>query len=128
MKRLSFLFGLMICAALLTGISTTVKAQTASSGSVAGTVTDQQGAAVAGADVTLTDTSTKSAQTTTTNESGLYNFPVVHIGTYDLVITKSGFKVAKMAQQKVSLGLTLTLNAVLEVGALTETVVVTSAA
>ncbi|PYS56709.1 MAG: hypothetical protein DMF74_27915, partial [Acidobacteria bacterium] len=82
---------------------------------------------VAGADVTLTDTATKSAITTTTNDAGRYNFPVVNPGVYDLVVTRQGFKTAKFSTQKVSIGSVLTVNVALEVGALTETVVVTSA-
>ena len=58
-----------------------------------------------GADVTLTDLATNSKQTTTTNDSGRYNFPVIHPGLYDITVSKSGFKVAKLAQQKVSIGL-----------------------
>src|SRR5213593_917287 len=65
-----------------------VRAQTASSGSITGQVSDPQGAIVAGADVTLTDTSIKSAQTTTTNDAGRYNFPVVYPGIYDLVVSR----------------------------------------
>jgi hypothetical protein len=81
---------------------------------------------VPGADVTLTDIGTNGKQTTTTNDSGRYNFPVVNPGLYDITVSKTGFKVAKLTQQKVSIGLTLTINIALEVGALSETVVVTS--
>jgi hypothetical protein len=101
-------------------------AQTASSGSISGLVTDSQGASVAGADVTLVDTGTKSAQMTQTNDVGRYTFPVVASGMYDVTVTKSGFKVAKLAQQKVSVGNVLTVNVTLEVGSLAETVVVMS--
>jgi hypothetical protein len=76
--------------------------------------------------VTLTDIATNGKQTATTNDSGRYNFPVVHPGLYDITVSKSGFKVSKMSQQKVSIGLVLTVNVTMEVGALNETVVVTS--
>src|SRR2546427_2519599 len=104
-----------------------VRAQTASSGSVTGQVSDPQGAIVAGADVTLTDSATRSALTTTTNDAGRYSFPVVNPGIYDLVVSKQGFKTAKFSTQRVSIGAVSTINVALEVGALTETVVVTSA-
>ena len=104
-----------------------VRAQTASSGSITGQVSDPQGAIVAGADVILTDTSTKSTQTTTTNDAGRYNFPVLNPGIYDLVVSRQGFKTAKFNAQKVSIGSVLTVNVALEVGSLTETVVVSSA-
>jgi hypothetical protein len=127
MSRLTFFLALIVCIGLsLMLCAGPVAAQTASSGSVTGLVSDPQGAAVPGADVTLTDISTSGKQTTSTNESGRYNFPVVHPAIYDITVSKTGFKVAKMSQQRVSIGLVLTVNVALEVGALSETVVVTS--
>src|SRR5215510_8024507 len=127
MKRFALVFGLVVVIGLsiTVGVSR-VAAQTASSGSVTGLVSDPQGASVPGAEVTLTDMATSGKQTATTNDSGRYNFPVVHPGLYDITVSKTGFKVAKMAQQKVSIGLVLTINVTMEVGALSETVVVTS--
>lgn len=127
MKRLSFSLGLVVCIGVSLSLSATVvRAQTASSGSITGQVSDPQSASVPGADVTLTDIATNGKQTGTTNDSGRYNFPVVHPGLYDITVSKAGFKVAKMAQQKVSIGLVLTVNVTLEVGSLAETVIVTS--
>jgi len=116
-----FLF-VLFCLSATSGL-----AQTASSGGVTGQVSDPQGAIVAGADVKLTDIATKSELTTTTNDAGRYNFPVVNPGLYDLVVSRQGFKTAKFSAQKVSIGAVLTVNVSLEVGALTETVIVTSA-
>src|SRR5207244_11330367 len=93
MKRVSFFLGLAVCIGLVLSIcATQTRAQTASSGSVTGQVNDQQGASVPGADVTLRDISTNSAQTSTTNDGGRYNFPVVHPGVYDITVSKQGFK------------------------------------
>src|SRR5256885_2204907 len=127
MKRLSILLGLVVCIGVLCTIgASSAHAQTASSGSITGLVADPQGASVPGADVVLTDIATNGKQTTTTNDSGRYNFPVVSPGIFDIVVTKSGFKTAKLAQQKVSIGLVLTVNVTMEVGSLSETVVVTT--
>src|SRR5438132_8088149 len=127
MKRLSIFLGLVVCVGLLCTVSaSSAYAQTASSGSITGLVADPQGASVPGADVVLTDIATNGKQTTTTNDSGRYNFPVVSPGLYDIIVTKSGFKTAKLAQQKVSIGLVLTVNVTMEVGSLSETVVVTT--
>src|SRR3989441_3015970 len=127
MKRTTLFLTLAVLVSVFGLNLAPVRAQTASSGSVTGQVSDPQGAIVAGADVTLTDTATKSALTTTTNDAGRYNFPVVNPGVYDLVVTRQGFKTAKFSTQKVSIGSVLTVNVALEIGALTETVVVTSA-
>src|SRR5437016_5064330 len=122
-RRIWFLF--VVCMALFLGASSAA-AQTASSGSITGLVTDERNAAVPGADVTLLDPATKSSQTTVTNDSGRYHFVNVAPGTYNVTISKSGFKVAKFTEEKVSLGLVLTVNATLEVGSVSETVVITS--
>lgn len=93
-----------------------------SGGTVNGFVTDPSGAAVADATVTLTDNATRAAQSTKSNQSGRFAFFEVAPGTYDLTITKTGFRVLKLASQKVTVGTELTLNLALEIGAATETV------
>src|SRR5436190_7958092 len=128
MKRAARFVALALAAvAFLTVSAINGRAQSASSGAVTGQVLDPQGAIVPGAEVTLTDSATKSALTTTTNDAGRYNFPVVHPGIYDIVVSKQGFKTARFTTQKVSIGAVTTVNVSMEVGALTETVVVTSA-
>lgn len=57
-----------------------------------GTVTDQTGAIIPGATVTLTNTETNQSIETTTNESGLYRFNGLAQGTYKVLVTQSGFK------------------------------------
>lgn len=101
-------------------------AQLTSAGTVSGQVTDQQGAAVGDAAVLLTDTSTDSTRKTTTNDVGRYIFLNVAPGAYDLVVSKSGFKEARLSGQKSLVGTVLTLNVTLEVGAVTTRVEVSS--
>src|SRR6266567_668737 len=91
-------------------------------GSISGQVTDPQGATIAGADVKLVDTSTNSTQSTTTNEVGRYNFISVPPGVYNLTVGHTGFTQAKVQGQKVEVGMSLTLNVTLELGA-TSTIV-----
>src|SRR5438128_1753568 len=128
MKRLSFFLALAVCVGVFLTLNAAPAFAQGETGSVTGVVTDAQGGTVAGADVTLTDVATKSPRTTTTNDSGRYHFASVPVGSYDIVISKAGFKVHKAAAQKVSVGTQLTLDVALEVGALSETVVVTSQA
>ena len=91
-------------------------------GTVNGSVTDSSGAAVADATVTLTDKATGIPLTTTSNEAGRYVFVNVTPGVYDLTVSKTGFRQVKMANQKVTVGMELTLNAKLEVGTMSQTV------
>jgi hypothetical protein len=101
-------------------------AQTASTGTVAGTVTDPTGAAVVDAKVALADPATGTSRTAATNESGRYVFANVVPGTYSVTINKSGFRQAKFSDQVVNVSTALTLNVALELGSTTEVVEVTA--
>src|SRR5690242_716413 len=101
--------------------------QATSTGTVSGQVADQQNAVIGGAGVQLTDNSTSATQRTTTNDAGRFIFVNVSPGTYTLTVTKPGFNTFKAVQQKVDVGSALTINAVLEVGAVTSIVEVTTA-
>jgi hypothetical protein len=103
-------------------------AQSTSTGTVSGQVTDPQNAAVSGAEVILLDIAKNTAFTTVTNEEGRYNFVNVPPGLYDISVSKNGFIRAKAPGQKVTVGLVLTVNVTLQLGSVTETVVVTSVA
>src|SRR5262249_38514919 len=59
---------------------------------------------------------------------GRYNFVNVNPGQYEISVVKNGFIRAKVPDQKVTVGLVLTVNVTLQLGSVTETVVVTSAA
>jgi len=64
-------------------------AQAALNGTVAGTVIDPSGAAVAGAACHAVDPSTNDSRKTTTNETGRYLFANVPPGTYNMTINKT---------------------------------------
>ena len=90
--------------------------QSASSGTVVGAITDQSGAVVAGAKVTLTDTATNDSRTTTSNSTGRYIYPDVPPGVYKIEVSKSGFATTKAGNQQVQVGTSLTVNLSLQVG------------
>jgi hypothetical protein len=100
--------------------------QTASTGTVAGTVTDPSGAAVVGATVTLVDPSTNDTRTTTTNDAGRFIFANVVPGTYNASVNKSGFRVTKITGEVVTVGSALTLNVTMELGSVSQIVEVTA--
>ena len=99
--------------------------QASDAGTVSGTITDSTGAAVPGATVYLVDASTGSTRPTTTNDSGAYVLPYVKPGTYNVKISKQGFKTTVVSNQTVDVGRQLTVNAVLDVGSVSQTVEVT---
>jgi len=95
-------------------------------GSVSGAVTDSTGAAVVGAQVTLTNTGTSEKHTQTTNDQGTYSFVNVIPGQYRLDIEKTGFKHYAHPNVVVQVQLDTHVETPLTVGAASETVEVTS--
>ena len=93
-----------------------------STGTVTGQVTDQSGAVVPGAQVTLTDVTTKSLIGQPTNSVGRFIFVDVKPGTYDVSVVAKGFRKYEVPAQQVLIGQALTLNMTLEVGTATQTV------
>lgn len=91
-------------------------AQSTSTGTVAGTITDPSGAVISGATVTLTDPSTNTSRNATTNASGRYFFADVTPGDYAVSVSKAGFSTTKAEHQVVQVGLALTVNLALQVG------------
>ena len=113
---------------LLLSLGATSAWPQSATGSISGQVTDQQSATIAGAAVKLVDVSTNSSQSSTTNDVGRYNFISVIPGVYNLTVSHPGFTQAKLQGQKVEVGMALTLNITLELGATTTIVEVKAAA
>src|SRR5580698_1148285 len=61
-------------------------------GTILGSVTDAQGAVVAGAKVTVRNVATGLERTTSTSADGSYALPELQIGTYTVTITQAGFE------------------------------------
>lgn len=125
MRRKKFLRGALsiLSCLLVSGALSPVALSQAATTSLSGTVTDPNGAVVAGATVTLTNAATGLTRTTTTTDAGTYQFPQLPPGTYDLKVEQTGFKsiVRKGLQLQVNLPMVLDLQFT-EAGQITETV------
>jgi hypothetical protein len=66
--------------------------------SVSGRVTDQQAGAVPGATVTVTNAASAVTRSVVTNQAGQYHLLALPPGTYDLSVTMSGFRSAKVSK------------------------------
>jgi hypothetical protein len=99
--------------------------QASATGTVSGTVTDTSGAAVPSAAVSLIDAATASARNVTTSDTGAYVIPYVNPGTYNVKVSKQGFKTTVVTNQVVEIGRQLSINAILEIGSVSQTVEVT---
>jgi Carboxypeptidase regulatory-like domain/TonB dependent receptor len=82
-----------VCTALLfTPNFQAAARQLAASATLRGVVRDQNGAVVAGAQVKATNAATGAARETQTNEDGLYTFPSLPVGDYQLRVNAKGFR------------------------------------
>ncbi|HEV2103292.1 MAG TPA: carboxypeptidase-like regulatory domain-containing protein [Candidatus Acidoferrum sp.] len=118
-----FLFACL--AALVAFAPAAAWGQSSSSGTIMGVVTDNTNAVVPGATVTITEAGTGASRTTTTNEVGRYIFASVQPGSYDLKVSQQGFVTTVVPSLVVQVGLQVTENAKLQVGAVSTTVTVT---
>jgi hypothetical protein len=97
-------------------------------GSLVGTVKDSGGAAVAGATVTITDADKQVlVRTLTTNDSGEFSAPNLLSGFYDVAAEAPNFKKIVQGRVKVDVGARRNLDFTLEVGNISESVLVESA-
>jgi hypothetical protein len=101
-----------------------VHAQLSTRGTITGTVTDATGAVVPGATVTVTDEATKVAAVTQSNSSGSYLVGNLTPATYDVAVSKQGFKTYTVTGVELHPTETSAVNAALAVGATTENVIV----
>jgi hypothetical protein len=95
-------------------------------GSIVGTVTDPSGAPVAEAQVTLTNAGTSEKRPATTNNEGLFQYVNLPPGQYKVDVERTGFKKSSRTDVTVATASTIRVDFALEVGALDQTVEVTS--
>jgi len=95
---------------------------------VTGLVRDQSGAAIANAQVELTNVSTGVVRKTATNADGVYNFPSVVPGSYGMQVTATGFSAVSQPPVTLQVGQTATFDFHMNVGGTTSTVTVTAEA
>jgi len=121
MKGLSVL-AIVVLMGLLAAVAT---AQTSTS-QISGTVTDASGAVVPGATVTLVNEATGVTQKQDTTEAGVFAFPSIPVGTYTIRVEATGFKAAVRTGNTVQVNTPVTVDMPLEVGATTESVMVSA--
>ena len=103
--------------------SVSVLAQT-TTGRILGTVSDQSGAAVAGASVTVADLQRGTSRTLTTDGSGGYSAPELQPGTYKIRVEGKGFKTTERPNVVIEVATDVRADFALQTGQVTEMVVV----
>jgi Carboxypeptidase regulatory-like domain/TonB dependent receptor len=106
------------------GIVSAIWGQAVSTSQVSGTVQDASGAPVAGAQVKLIQTETGQVRMTAAGVDGSYLFPSLAIGPYRLEVSKEGFATHVETGIVLNVNTNPTINATLQVGAVSERVTV----
>ncbi len=116
---------LVLFSSLLLILSAAAQVQ---NGQFTGTVTDQTGAAIAGAKVVVTHKATNLSVTVTTNALGFYTIKELPPGAYDLTVEASSFRSVSNKGVTINAGTTTRVDARMQVGQAKEIVEVSGAA
>jgi outer membrane receptor protein involved in Fe transport len=119
---------MFVLAMMLALFATSAMAQSSTTGSIEGTVTDPNGAAVRGATITATSPNMISAKSATSNDDGRYLLSALPPGIYKIAVDASGFGKYEQGEVSVNLGRTSSVDAKLGLATATATVTVTGGA
>src|ERR1700678_2756723 len=113
-----------IAALVLFAMLTTHSAHAqAGSGRIAGSVKDATGALISDSNVTLVNAATGVTQKTTSNGEGVFNFPVVPVGQYEIDVMADGFNPYRQTQNlTINVNTALAIDVVLKVADTSQTV------
>ena len=115
----------LVCCFL--AVTASLVAQTVS-GTILGTVQDQQGAVIPSAEVSTRNLETGAVRKVNTDGNGNYRVPSVQAGSYEVSATANGFRTEVRTGVAVTVGGDSTVSFSLTVGAITEKVEVSEAA
>jgi hypothetical protein len=121
-KRVGNLAGTIARILCAIGILSAAFAWASVGGSISGTVKDPAGRVLPNADVTIKEASTGLSYQTHTDNKGVYVFPVLPVGHYELNIQAPGFAGYQRTGIVLDTNATLSLDASLEVGGVAQTV------
>ena len=100
----------------------------AATGSMSGTIKDPSGSVIPGASLVLANLDLTTQYKASTDEQGLYSFPSLPVGRYELTIEAAGFKTVRKTGLVIDTDAALKVDATLEIGQQSETVTVAATA
>src|SRR5260370_42061713 len=115
----NFLLAIALCLPLGAAFAQT-------SGSITGEVTDQSGAVAPNATVTATNSETNVARSTVTNAAGIYSFPALTPGIYQVKVAAAGFSTVVNTNIELQVQQTARVDFSLTVGTANQMIEVTS--
>src|SRR4051812_16591443 len=123
MRWKSALAALALAGAILAANAAPLFAQAVQTSTLTGTVKDGSGGVLPGVTVTASSPSqVGGAQTSVTDSQGVYRFPALHPGIYQVDTALSGFKTVRQTGVTLQLGTTTTIDVTLAVASVSETV------
>jgi hypothetical protein len=118
--------GTLLAMLLTLGLTSSLASAQVLYGSLVGNVTDQNGAAVPGATVTITNKGTGQVRETVTNSDGEYNIVNVLPGSYDIKVAKQGFTTFTKTDQTISANNITRIDVEMKIGNVSDVVSVTA--
>jgi len=94
-------------------------------GKITGVVRDQTGSVIPGAAVVVTNTATGAKQTTTTDQDGVFTFPVLSVGQYEIEVSADAFKTYRKTGLVIDISSALVLDVKLQVKEQDQSILVT---
>ena len=91
-------------------------------GQISGVVSDQTGAAIPNATISITSTATKNTRTATSDSDGNYIVTNLPIGEYVIAVTTSGFRTAQQSNVTITADAKVTSNFAMQLGQVSEVV------
>ena len=118
----------LLLAVVLVLVSSTSGFAQGASQSLSGVVVDAAGGVIPGASVVVLNKATGEKFELTSNEAGAFAVPGIAVGTYTVTVTLQSFKTAVISDVRIVTGTAANVRATMELGALSETVQVSSRA
>src|SRR5687767_8163919 len=116
---------IMLVAAILAALTSPAFAQ---QGQINGVITDSSGGVVPGATVTAVEAQTGLSREALTGANGRYNFPSMRPTVYEITAALTGFRTVRRTGVELQASQALTVNVTLELGELSETILVAGTA
>src|SRR5262245_54481930 len=118
--------GALLAVLLTVGLTPSLAGAQVLYGSLVGNITDQNGAVVSGATVTIVNKGTSQIREAATNESGEYSITNILPGDYDVKVTKQGFSTFTQTGLKITSNNLTRVDVQMKVGNVADVVSVTS--
>src|SRR5215510_3886916 len=122
MNRIIFRFLMLLV--IMAASSFLALGQGVTTTSLSGAVVDPTGSVIQGAEIIVKDEATGVEYRTASAGNGTFSVPALTAGTYSVMVSARGFKLAVIKAVKIDAGIPASVNATLEVGAMSDTVVV----